>query len=181
MLLFWLWEASISKSFSIVSLTIVAPLTTIGTPMAITLVFRDCSFNPFLWLPIPEPGVIPVSVSCIVVVILLTFLAASESIAIIMSGFIWAVMPFTIEKVSIPVWANTPGAKQYTLGKISICSATFGPNESGVAFEFPRPTIRIFFIFWFLVISSIWFAISFAKIFCLSKSSSLKSLVSIVT
>jgi hypothetical protein len=31
-------------------------------------------------LPIPEPGVIPVSVSCIVVVILLTFLAASKEL-----------------------------------------------------------------------------------------------------
>ena len=78
------------------SATIVAASTNVGTPIAITgtpIVFWLISF---LLFPTPAPGVIPVSLICIVLNSLEISLEISASIAIMQSGLIFSVIPFII-------------------------------------------------------------------------------------
>ena len=127
-------------------------------PIAITGIPRLSSVISSLLLPTPPPGTIPVSESCIVLLILSILLEANASITINNFGFILSTTPFIISTVSIPVVPNTPGAMLLTglafssiyCGKyfiiclvISISFTTFGPNASGVTSSLPRPTINI--------------------------------------
>ena len=123
---------------------------TVGTPTAITLRPRLAAFSVLRLFPTPEPGLIPVSVICIVVLRRLLLLAARASTAITASASILSQIPLTISRVSIPVCAITPGhialkAKLFstplTSSKsvagsrclvINRLSTTRGPMESGV-------------------------------------------------
>ncbi len=123
--------------------------------MAITGTPRVFSDNSVLLFPTPEPGDMPVSAICMVVLTRFIFLDANASIAITRAGFISSTTPFTISLVSIPVNPSTPGEIEHTgLTPSSTCCGrysckclvtiryeeTFGPNASGVMFQFPRPT-----------------------------------------
>ena len=75
------------------------------------LVFRIVlSLNSFLLLYTPAPGAIPVSASCIELLILPILFDAKLSIAIINFGFTLSTIPFNTSQVSIPVVPSTPGA-----------------------------------------------------------------------
>ena len=64
------------------STVIVVASTTVGTPIAITGIPKVWSDNSFLLLPTPEPGLIPVSVNWIVLLILFIELVANASTTI---------------------------------------------------------------------------------------------------
>ena len=73
-------------------------------------VFRRVSIlNSFLVFPTPAPGTIPVSESCIVLLILSILLEANASITISNFGFTLFTIPSSISNVSIPVVPSTPG------------------------------------------------------------------------
>ena len=108
--------------------------------------------------PTPAPGTIPVSESCIVLLILSILLEAKASITINILGLVLSITPSKISKVSIPVVPKTPGDIALTglafssiyCGKylimclvISISVTTLGPRESGVTYKFPNPAIKI--------------------------------------
>ena len=93
----------------------------------------------------------PISDSCIVVLSLSIFLAASASIAIITDGFICFAIPLIISAVSIPVSPITPGIIEHThspVSSLSICPliyrffATSGPSESDVISLLPSPATK---------------------------------------
>ncbi len=149
-----------SKRLLIVSITIVAASTTVGMPTAITGIPMLSRLSACLWFPTPEPGLIPVSVICIVRFRRLVPRAASASTAIMTSGPVSFVMPRTISIDSIPVCAITPGTilltgfwqlspRTYLPNSLIIClviqrlSTTLGPRESGVTARFPSPTTSV--------------------------------------
>ena len=94
----------------IVSKTIDELVITVGTPIAITGIFKLSLDNSDRLLPIPLPGSIPVLVIWIVFWSRSTLLAASESIMIKRSGFIFSITPSIISFDSIPVFPKTLGS-----------------------------------------------------------------------
>ena len=132
--------------------------TTIGTPIAITGIPSDSWLSSDLVFPTPEPGLIPESQSCTVLLIRAARLEANASIAIIASGLTLSTTPLTTSIVSTPVIPSTPGAMAHEAGTspsnasgmyclicLVICTfdTTSGPSESGVTPLLPRPTTRI--------------------------------------
>lgn len=140
---------SINKSKQ--SFTRTAVSTTVGIPRAITGTFNVFSLISALVFSTPAPGTIPVSDSCIVLLILSILLDASASITIIIFGFTFSTIPFNISNVSMPVVPKTPGdialislvPSSTYCGKYfitclvtSISFITFGPKLSGVTYIF---------------------------------------------
>ena len=108
-----------------VSLTMVAASTTVGTPIARTGIPTVSFVMALRWFPTPEPGLIPVSEIWMVRLSLLELLAARASTAIIISGFVSRTMPLMISTVSIPVCAMTPGTIALTKRTFSSPMAYF--------------------------------------------------------
>ena len=98
-----------------VSLTIEAASTTVGTPMAIVGIPKISLDISFLLFPTPLPGLIPASVIWIVLLTLSTDEAAKASMVITKPGFISLTTLFNKSLVSIPVSPITPGARVHTL------------------------------------------------------------------
>ena len=141
--------------YLIVSFTIVAASTTVGTPIAITGISNVSLDISSLLFPTPLPGDIPASVIWIVLLTWSKLELAKLSIAITISGLISLTIPFIMFWVSIPVVPVTPGSitdillnpssnspNSYKLLVTIILRATNGPMESGVHVLFPNPTIR---------------------------------------
>ena len=93
---------------------IVVANTTSGTPMAITGTPSVSRSSPVRLLPTPAPGLMPVSVSCTVVLMRAARREASESTAMTRSGLQCSTTPRTISIVSTPVTPSTPGATALT-------------------------------------------------------------------
>ena len=178
-----------------VSFTRVAASTTVGTPMAITGTPSVSLFSGERLLPMPAPGFIPVSESCIVEFMRLMLLAARASMATTASGFTFSTIPFIISAVSMPVIPSTPGDTAATLPTESFISSgiessiclvtsilltTFGPRASGVTFQLPSPTISTFLCFSGSTSSFIFSESAIVIFFCASISFSLKDCDSIV-
>ena len=98
------------------SLAMVEAYTTIGTPTAMTGAPIVSRVSARWWLPTPEPGVIPVSVTWMVEPMRRELRAASASTAITASGRTCSTMPCSTSAVSTPVTPSTPGEAAQTLG-----------------------------------------------------------------
>ena len=152
------------NKFPTVSLTIVAASITVGIPMAMTGIPITFSSMPNRRFPTPAPGAMPVFVIWIVLFRRFTLRAARASMTSNTSGRVSRTVPSKISRVSIPVWAITPGAKALTQPiprviseflpyswikwrVINRWSTTIGPRASGAISWFPIPATNTFLCF----------------------------------
>ena len=97
----------------------VSASTTVGTPMAITSTPKVRLFNSFRLFPTPAPGLIPVSVNCMVLPSLCILLAASASTTKTISGSDDSLRPaLNIEDYKDSVKTNPCTALIAALGKV---------------------------------------------------------------
>ena len=114
----------------------VAPSMTVGTPTAITGTPRAARSTARRWLPTPEPGIRPVSLSCTVAHSRWRLRAARASMAMTAAGRMWAAAPCISSSVSSPVRASTPVHRAETgVNNCGLSSIQVGTHESNPSMD----------------------------------------------